>query len=64
MASLSLDTDNVFSDDGGQTQLATVTGDAESGYTLSITVGVDTTTEPSMGGMGGGDGAPGAAPAA
>ncbi|MBN6753002.1 intradiol ring-cleavage dioxygenase [Kocuria palustris] len=64
MASLSLDTDNVFSDDGGQTQLATVTGDAKSGYTLSITVGVDTNTEPSMGGMGGGAGAPGAAPAA
>ena len=61
MASLSLDTDNVFSDDGGQTQLATVTGDAKSGYTLSITVGVDTNTTPSTDG---GAGAPGAAPAA
>jgi protocatechuate 3,4-dioxygenase beta subunit len=37
---------NVFGDDGGAGQLGTVTGDADSGYTVALTVGVDTTTAP------------------
>lgn len=57
---VSLDSDNVFSDDSGALQLATVTGDSISGYQVSLTVRVDTTTaptagsSPSDGGAGGG----------
>jgi protocatechuate 3,4-dioxygenase beta subunit len=39
-ARVTLATDNVFRDDGGVTQLATVTGDTATGYTVSLTVGV------------------------
>ncbi|NIJ03965.1 intradiol ring-cleavage dioxygenase [Frigoribacterium faeni] len=46
---VSLDSDNVFSDDSGALQLATVTGDATSGYQVSLTVRVDTSTTPSAG---------------
>jgi protocatechuate 3,4-dioxygenase beta subunit len=53
LAQLSLDSDNVFGDDGGALQLATVTGDVSGGYTVTLNVGVDTTTE-----AGGGGGAP------
>lgn len=35
---VSLATDNVFSDDGGVSQLATMTGSATSGYTASLTL--------------------------
>jgi protocatechuate 3,4-dioxygenase beta subunit len=60
---VSLDSDNVFSDDSGALQLATVTGDATSGYQVSLTVRVDTSTTPSAGaapsgGGGGGGGTP------
>jgi protocatechuate 3,4-dioxygenase beta subunit len=41
MQSLSLETDNVFSDDGGVRQLGTVTGDVGSGYSVSLTVPVN-----------------------
>jgi protocatechuate 3,4-dioxygenase beta subunit len=61
LAQLSLDTDNVFGDDGGAGQLATVTGDVTTGYTVSLPVGVDTTTTPT-GGQLAGDGAPAGAP--
>lgn len=44
LAQLSLSSDNIFSDDGGGSQLATVTGDASKGYTVTLAVGVDTTT--------------------
>jgi protocatechuate 3,4-dioxygenase beta subunit len=44
LAGLSLDRDNVFGDDGGASQLATVTGDASAGYTVTLAVGVDTST--------------------
>lgn len=61
MAQVSLDTDNVFGDDGGALQLATVTGDVDSGYVVELTVRVDTRTEPTGGsapeGGGGPDGA-------
>ncbi len=50
LARVSLDSDNVFADDGGRSQLATVTGDVTNGYTVALAVGVDTTTEPAGGG--------------
>jgi protocatechuate 3,4-dioxygenase beta subunit len=36
----SLTSDNVFGDDGGVHQLATVTGDAASGFVANLTIGV------------------------
>ncbi|MFI7673997.1 intradiol ring-cleavage dioxygenase [Actinophytocola sp. NPDC049390] len=50
LSRVSLDSDNVFGDDGGATQLATVTGDVAGGYTVRLAVGVDTTTGPAGGG--------------
>ncbi|MFB2581504.1 intradiol ring-cleavage dioxygenase [Herbiconiux sp. P15] len=60
LAQVSLDSDNVFGDDGGALQLATVTGDATSGYQVALTVSVDTTTTPTAGAApsGGGGGTP------
>jgi protocatechuate 3,4-dioxygenase beta subunit len=58
LAAVSLTSDNVFGDDGGASQLGTVTGDVSSGYTVSLAVGVDTTTAPTGGGMPGGPGGP------
>ena len=43
---LSLSSDNVFGDDGGASQLATVTGDIDDGFTVKLAVRVDTSTEP------------------
>ncbi|SDD23540.1 intradiol ring-cleavage dioxygenase [Auraticoccus monumenti] len=60
LARTSLDSDNVFSD-GAESQLPATSGDTDSGYVLTLTVGVDTSTEPTGGGMGGGGGAPGGA---
>jgi protocatechuate 3,4-dioxygenase beta subunit len=61
LARVSLADDNVFGDDDGASQLGTVTGDVTDGYTVTLTVGVDTGTEPTSGPApgGGGDGAPG-----
>ncbi|WP_250557445.1 hypothetical protein [Pseudonocardia lacus] len=50
LADVSLSGDNVFGDDGGALQLATVTGDVTAGYTVALSVGVDTATEPGAGG--------------
>ncbi|MFW3169273.1 intradiol ring-cleavage dioxygenase [Geodermatophilus sp. CPCC 206100] len=61
LAQVGLTTDNVFGDDGGASQLATVTGDAAGGYTVALPVGIDPTTTPTGGGLGG-DGAPSGAP--
>jgi len=59
LSRVTLEADNVFGDDGGALQLATVTGDVKSGYTVALTAGVDTTTEPAGGGApGGGPGGP------
>jgi len=58
LAQVSLGSDNVFSDDSGASQLATVTGDAGSGYAVALTVRVDTATA-AGGGSGGGSRAPG-----
>lgn len=52
LSGITLDSDNVFGDDGGALQLATVTGDVGSGYTVALAAAVDTTTEPG-GGSGG-----------
>lgn len=60
LARLSLTSDNVFGDDGGASQLATVTGDVDAGYTVSLPVRIDTGTAPTGGGLRG-DGAPGGA---
>jgi protocatechuate 3,4-dioxygenase beta subunit len=57
LSRVSLDGDNVFGDDGGASQLGTVTGDVDSGYTVTLAVGVDTTTTPTGGGLSG-DGGP------
>jgi protocatechuate 3,4-dioxygenase beta subunit len=43
---VTLDSDNVFGDDGGELQLADVDGDTGSGYTVSLDVAIDPTTEP------------------
>ncbi|WP_410608074.1 hypothetical protein [Amycolatopsis sp. lyj-109] len=61
---VSLSTDNVFGDDSGARQLATVTGDVTGGYTVTLNVGVDTTTKPSGGGAPptGNGGGPGGTP--
>ncbi len=60
LAQTSLATDNVFSDDGGVSQLATVTGDATSGYTIDLSVSVDpTAVSTGGGGAPGGGGPPG-----
>jgi protocatechuate 3,4-dioxygenase beta subunit len=50
LSRVTLQDDNVFGDDGGASQLGTVTGDLTSGYTVSLAVGVDTATTPSGGG--------------
>ncbi|MEU8664122.1 3,4-dioxygenase subunit beta [Actinoplanes philippinensis] len=61
LAQVSLDDDNVFGDDSGALQLATVTGTPMSGLVVTLEVGVDTTTTPT-GGRLSGDGAPSGAP--
>jgi protocatechuate 3,4-dioxygenase beta subunit len=59
LADVSLTSDNVFGDDSGASQLATVSGDLTSGYTVSLPVGVDTTTTPTAGAAPAGGGGPG-----
>ena len=56
MSGMSLSSDNVFSDDGGASQLATATGSVANGYTVKLAVRVDTSTEPQAGGAPGGGG--------
>lgn len=58
LAQVSLAGDNVFGDDDGALQLATVTGDAASGYQVALTVRVDTRTTPTAGSAPGGGGTP------
>lgn len=64
LGSITLASDNVFGEDEGASQLGTVSGDVTNGYRVSLTVGVDTATEPTGGGMGGGGvgGGPGGPP--
>lgn len=54
LARVTLSSDNVFGDDAGAKQLATVKGDTAGGYTVSLQVGVDTTTTLTGGGAPGG----------
>ncbi|MCV7058540.1 3,4-dioxygenase subunit beta [Mycolicibacterium gilvum] len=63
LAQVTLDSDNVFGDDNGATQLATVSGNINSGYLVTLAVGIDTDTAPT-GGQLTGDGAPPGAPPA
>ncbi|MFB2587050.1 hypothetical protein [Herbiconiux liukaitaii] len=46
---VSLDSDIVFGDEGGALQLATMSGDVESCYAVSLTARVDTGTSPAAG---------------
>ena len=65
LADVTLASDNVFSDDSGASQTPDVSGDVTSGYALTLTVGVDTTTVPTAGAApsgGGGAGGPGGTP--
>ncbi|MDQ1173586.1 protocatechuate 3,4-dioxygenase beta subunit [Microbacterium testaceum] len=51
---VSLESDNVFGDDGGALELATATGDNTTGWTVALGVRVDTATTPTAGAMPGG----------
>ncbi|MGJ6979696.1 intradiol ring-cleavage dioxygenase [Aestuariimicrobium soli] len=52
LSQLTLESDNVFGDDGGVHQLGTATGDVTSGYTIALTAPVDLSTTPTGGKMG------------
>jgi len=54
LSRVSLESDNVFGDDGGVLELATTTGDNATGWTVALTVRVDTTTTAAAGAMPGG----------
>jgi protocatechuate 3,4-dioxygenase beta subunit len=47
LSALSLASDIAFGDDGGASQLGTVTGNVDDGYVVKLAVRVDTSTEPS-----------------
>jgi protocatechuate 3,4-dioxygenase beta subunit len=48
LGEVSLASDIVFGDDGGASQLGTVTGSVDDGYVVKLAVRVDTSTEPSQ----------------
>ncbi len=54
LAEVSLTSDNVFGDDGGEHQLGTATGSVSSGYRVTLPVAIDTRTEPTGGAAPGG----------
>jgi protocatechuate 3,4-dioxygenase beta subunit len=54
LSQVTLAADNVFGDDGGARELGAVTGDVTTGYTVSLTAAVDTTTTPTVGSTPGG----------
>jgi hypothetical protein len=58
LSQVTLQSDNVFGDDGGASQLATVSGAVTNGYSVSLAVGVDTSTTPTGGGAPAGGGNP------
>ncbi|PPK71445.1 3,4-dioxygenase subunit beta [Actinokineospora auranticolor] len=62
LAKVNLTTDNVFGDDGAALQLATVTGDATSGFTVTLPVRIDPTTAPAGGSAPGGGTPPSGGP--
>ncbi|MCO5293350.1 MAG: intradiol ring-cleavage dioxygenase [Homoserinimonas sp.] len=49
LAGVSLTSDNVFGNDGGVSQLATVTGSIEEGFQVELRVPIDTATTPALG---------------
>lgn len=60
LSQVTLAGDNVFGDDAGALQVASVTGDVSSGYAATLVVGVDTSTTPTAGAApGGGQGGQG-----
>lgn len=54
LSRITLATDNVFGDDSGALQLATVSGGVSAGYEAALVVAVDTTTTPAAGSAPGG----------
>lgn len=62
LSNVSLDDDNVFGDDEGEHQMATISGDTDKGYVASLDVPVDTGTEPTGGAEPGGGGGEGGEP--
>lgn len=54
LSQVTLDTDSVFGDDSAELQMAATSGDPDTGYTATLVVRIDTTTEPTAGGAGGG----------
>ncbi|GAB2612235.1 3,4-dioxygenase subunit beta [Paractinoplanes abujensis] len=61
LSQISLSSDNVFGDDEAALQTGAVSGDVSGGFTVTLTVKVDTSTTPSGGSQPGGGG-PGGAP--
>ena len=61
MSQVTLETDNVFSD-GVDMQMPKVSGSVAKGYTVTIDVPIDTSTEPTAAAAPGGAGGPGGAP--
>ncbi|MBT2495334.1 intradiol ring-cleavage dioxygenase [Microbacterium sp. ISL-59] len=60
LSQTTLASDNVFGEDSGALQVATVSGSVSGGYAATLVVGVDTTTAPTAGAApGGGAGGPG-----
>ncbi|NJI58400.1 3,4-dioxygenase subunit beta [Microbacterium oxydans] len=60
LSQITLASDNVFGEDSGALQVATVSGSVSGGYAATLMVGVDTTTAPTAGAApGGGAGRPG-----
>jgi len=49
LSRITLATDNVFGDDGGRSQLATMSGSTSAGFQAMLNVGVDTRTTPTAG---------------
>ena len=62
LSRITLGSDNVFGDDAGALQLASVSGDVSAGYTAGLVVGVDTGTVPAVGSAPGGRSGPGQPP--
>jgi protocatechuate 3,4-dioxygenase beta subunit len=60
LSQITLASDNVFGDDSGALQVATVSGGVSAGYAATLVVGVDTATSPTAGSApAGGQGGPG-----
>lgn len=63
LSQITLASDNVFGEDSAEHQMATMTGDIDTGYKATLDVRIDTTTEPTGGGAPpAGGGGPGGEP--